>query len=147
MCIGEGQVQAGLLRRGLGVCCSGGGVGASARISLMEGVLPSRLWQPERSWSRRDAAKACMAACVSPKLSSNFLANLPSTSAIPWVISSRNMARNTAMVAALISTLVKGSSASKACGTISASCIFARAWLSRSGVPSGADLFVDAGIA
>ena len=25
MCIGEGQVQAGLLRRGLGVCCSGGG--------------------------------------------------------------------------------------------------------------------------
>ena len=23
--IGEGQVQAGLLRRGLGVCCSGGG--------------------------------------------------------------------------------------------------------------------------
>ena len=31
----------------------------------MEGVLPSRLWQPDRSWSRRDAAKACMAACVS----------------------------------------------------------------------------------
>ena len=25
----------------------------------MEGVLPSRLWQPERSWSRRDAAKDC----------------------------------------------------------------------------------------
>ena len=25
MCIGEGQVQAGLLRRGLGVCCRGGG--------------------------------------------------------------------------------------------------------------------------
>ena len=27
MCIGEGQVQAGLLRRGLGVCCSVGGWG------------------------------------------------------------------------------------------------------------------------
>ena len=27
MCRGEGQVQAGLLRRGLGVCCSGGGWG------------------------------------------------------------------------------------------------------------------------
>ena len=34
----------------------------------MEGVLPSRLWQPDRSWSRRDAAKACMAACVSMAL-------------------------------------------------------------------------------
>ena len=43
----------------------GGGVRTSARISLMEGVLPSRLWQPERSWSWRDAAKACMAACAS----------------------------------------------------------------------------------
>ena len=55
MCIGEGQVQAGLL---------GGGVGTLARISLMEKVVPSRLWQPEGSWSRRDAANACMAACV-----------------------------------------------------------------------------------
>ena len=34
----------------------------------MEGVLPSRLWQPNLSWSRRDAAKACMAACVSMAL-------------------------------------------------------------------------------
>ena len=34
----------------------------------MEGVLPSRLWQPDKSWSRRDAAKACMAACVSMAL-------------------------------------------------------------------------------
>ena len=34
----------------------------------MEGVLPSRLWQPDRSWSRRDAAKACMAACMSMAL-------------------------------------------------------------------------------
>ena len=42
-----------------------GGLVTSARISLMEGVLPSRLWQPDKSWSRRDAAKACMAACVS----------------------------------------------------------------------------------
>ena len=33
MCMGEGQVQAGLLRRGQVV--------ASARISRMEGVLPS----------------------------------------------------------------------------------------------------------
>ena len=64
MCRGEGQVQARLLRRGLEVWCSGGLV-TSARISLMEGVLPSRLWQPDRSWSRRDAAEACMAACVS----------------------------------------------------------------------------------
>ena len=31
----------------------------------MEGVLPSRLWQPDKSWSGNDAAKACMAACVS----------------------------------------------------------------------------------
>ena len=30
----------------------------------MEEMLPSRLWQPNRSWSRRDAAKASMAACV-----------------------------------------------------------------------------------
>ena len=67
MCRGEGQVQAGLLTKGLEVCCSGGLV-TSARISLMEGVLPSRLWQPDRSWSRRDAAKACMAACVSMAL-------------------------------------------------------------------------------
>ena len=65
MCIGEGQVQAGLLTRGLGVGCSGRGLVASARSSLMGGALPSRLWQPDRSWSRRDAAKACMAACVS----------------------------------------------------------------------------------
>ena len=62
MCRGEGQVQVSLLRRGLEVWCSGGGC---ARISLMEGVLPSRLWQPDKSWSRRDAAKPCMAACVS----------------------------------------------------------------------------------
>ena len=38
----------------------GGWLVTSARISLMEG----RWWQPDRSWSRRDAAKACMAACV-----------------------------------------------------------------------------------
>ena len=31
----------------------------------MEEMLPSRLWQADRSWSRRDAAKACLAACVS----------------------------------------------------------------------------------
>ena len=67
MCRGEGQVQAGLLRRGLEVWCIGGLV-TSARISLMEGVLPSRLWQPDRSWSRRDAAKACMAASLSMAL-------------------------------------------------------------------------------
>ena len=30
----------------------------------MEGVLLSRLWQPDRSWSKKDAAKACMAAAV-----------------------------------------------------------------------------------
>ena len=52
MCRGGGQVQAGLLRRGLEVWCGGGGLVTSARISLMEGVLPSRLWQPDRSWSR-----------------------------------------------------------------------------------------------
>ena len=34
----------------------------------MEGVLPSRLWQPDKSRSRRDAAKARMAACVSMAL-------------------------------------------------------------------------------
>ena len=67
MCSGEGQVQAGLLTKGLEVCCSGGVV-TSARILLMEEVLPSRLWQPDRSWSRRDAAKACVAACVSMAL-------------------------------------------------------------------------------
>jgi len=38
MCRGEGQV----LRRGLEVWCGGGALVASARISLMEGVLPSR---------------------------------------------------------------------------------------------------------
>ena len=41
MCRGEGQVQAGLLRRGLEVSRSGGGLVTSARISLLEGVLPS----------------------------------------------------------------------------------------------------------
>ena len=68
MCRGEGQVQAGLLKKGLEVRCGGGGLVASPRISLMEGVLPSRLCQPDRSGSRRDAAKACMAACVSMAL-------------------------------------------------------------------------------
>ena len=39
MCRGEGQV----LRRGLEIWCGGGGaLVASARISLMEEVLPSR---------------------------------------------------------------------------------------------------------
>ena len=31
-----------------------GGLGLTARISLMEGVLPSMLWQPESSWSRSE---------------------------------------------------------------------------------------------
>ena len=62
MCIGDGQVQAGLLNRGMGICCSG------AVNSLMEGALPSVLWQPERFRSKREAAKACMAACVSMAL-------------------------------------------------------------------------------
>ena len=44
MCMGEGQAQAGLLRRGLWWV----GLRTSARISLMEGVLPLRLWQPNR---------------------------------------------------------------------------------------------------
>jgi len=68
MCKGESQVQARLLRRGLKSGAVGGELVASARISLMEGVLPSRSWQPDRSWSRRDAAKARMAACVSMAL-------------------------------------------------------------------------------
>ena len=38
MCIGEGQVQAGLLRRGLGVCCSGGGRGFSKDLTDGRGV-------------------------------------------------------------------------------------------------------------
>ena len=38
-----------LLTKGLEVCCRGGGLVTSTRISLMEGVLPSRLWQPDRS--------------------------------------------------------------------------------------------------
>ena len=62
MCIGDGQVQAGLLNRGMGICCS------RAVTSLMEGALPSVLWQPERFRSKREAAKACMAACVSMAL-------------------------------------------------------------------------------
>ena len=67
MCIGGGQVQAGLLRRGWESAVVGGGGDFSE--DLTDGrVLPSRLWQPERSWSRRDAAKACVAACVSMAL-------------------------------------------------------------------------------
>lgn len=42
MCIGDGQVQAGPCNRGMGVCCS------EAVISLMEGALPSVLWQPKK---------------------------------------------------------------------------------------------------
>ena len=38
MCIGEGQVQAGLLRRGLGVCCSGGGGDFSEDLADGRGV-------------------------------------------------------------------------------------------------------------
>lgn len=41
------------------------GVGALASILLMEAVVPSRLLQPKRPWSRRNAAKPCVAACVS----------------------------------------------------------------------------------
>ena len=43
-------------------------IGISAKISLMEEVLPLMFWQPDSSWSRRDAAKACMAACMSMAL-------------------------------------------------------------------------------
>ena len=56
------------LQKGWKSAVVGGGVVTSARILLMEEVLPSRLWQPDRSWSRRDAAKACVAACVSMAL-------------------------------------------------------------------------------
>ena len=38
MRIGEGQVQAGLLRRGLGVCCSGGGGDFSEDLTDGRGV-------------------------------------------------------------------------------------------------------------
>ena len=38
MCIGEGQVQAGLLRRGPGVCCSGGGRDFSEDVTDGRGV-------------------------------------------------------------------------------------------------------------
>jgi len=67
MCRGEGQVQASLLRRGLEVWCSGGAADFSE--DLTDGrVVAFTLWQPDRSWSKRDAAKACMAACVSMAL-------------------------------------------------------------------------------
>ena len=67
MCTGEGQVQASLLRRGLEVWCSGGAADFSE--DLTDGrVVAFTLWQPDRSWSKRDAAKACVAACVSMAL-------------------------------------------------------------------------------
>lgn len=41
-----------------------GGLEASAKISLMAEVLPQKVWQSESFRSRKEAAKACMAACV-----------------------------------------------------------------------------------
>ena len=43
----------------------GGGGGVSARSWLTGGVLPSTLLWVDKFWSRRDAAKDCMAAWLS----------------------------------------------------------------------------------
>ena len=43
----------------------GGGGGVSARSWLTGGVLPSTLLRVDKFWSRRDAAKDCMAAWLS----------------------------------------------------------------------------------
>ena len=64
---------------------------------------------------------------------------------IPLVISSRTTMRKAAIVAADISTLEIGSwsSVGKLLGIISDAWAFVLAWASRSGVPSGAGLFVE----
>ena len=81
----------------------------------------------------------------SPTEASILLATIVSISAIPCLNSSRIMARSAAMVLTLISTLLMGSndSGTRTWGTNCVGWNFERACASRSGVPSGAERFVD----
>lgn len=55
-----------------------------ARISLIEEALSLILWQPDRCWSRREAAKTCMAACASILLHWSIRAVVRDWRKMPW---------------------------------------------------------------